>query len=145
MSQENINVVRRLFDVWNNKKTGDIDQLLTSDCRHHDPSSPEMGSGPQNYKKLIALYTTAFPDVRLTIEDIVDAGNKVAVRWSCTGTHQGPLNDITPTRKKIQITGTSTFLLDDEKIAEEWVNWDALGMLQQLGVVSQSMGTARAA
>lgn len=146
MSQDNVTAVRRLFDeVWNKRNVAAVDQILRFDYRHHDPSTPDLGIGSENYKRIMALYTRAFPDLQLTIDDIVDSGEKVAVRWTATGTHEGELNEIAPTRKKVSIAGISILLFEDGKVAEEWVNWDALGMLQEFGVVPRSFKTAKAA
>ena len=59
------------------------------------------------------------------------------VRWTARGTHQGELLGITPTGKKFSITGISFLRIANGKIAEQWVNWDTLGLLQQLGAVPQ--------
>jgi steroid delta-isomerase-like uncharacterized protein len=146
MSQENINAVHRLFEeAWNKRNIGAVDHILKFDYRRHDPSTPDMGIGSENYKRIVELYTSAFPDLQLTIEDIVDSGDKLAVRWTAIGTHEGPLNEIAPTRKKVSIRGMSIFLFEDGMVQEEWLNWDALGMLQQFGVVPQTFKTAKAA
>ena len=68
---------------------------------------------------------------------MVVEGDKVATRWVSTGTHQGELQGIAPTGKNISITGISVARFANGKIAEEWANWDALGMMKQLGIISQ--------
>ena len=56
-------------------------------------------------------------------------------RWSCRGTHKGDLNGIAPTGKQFNITGVTIARLSNGKLVEGYVNWDALGLMQQLGVV----------
>jgi steroid delta-isomerase-like uncharacterized protein len=146
MTEQNANVVRRLIeDVWNKRNIEVVETLLTPDTRIYDPNTPEVGSGPEAYRKVFALYTNAFPDVRLTINDLIDGGDKVVVRWNAKGTHSGNLGDIAPTNRQLDITGTTTFRVTNGKIAEQWLNWDALGMLQQLGVVPKTQTPAKAA
>jgi steroid delta-isomerase-like uncharacterized protein len=138
MSEANKNVVRRLFEeVWNNGYLHVADELFAPNYIHHDASTPDVGRGPESEKKRATLYRTAFPDLRLTAEDIIAEGETVVARWSCHGTHRGDLNGITPTGKPITIYGVSIARFDNGKMVEGFVNWDALGLMQQLGVVPQ--------
>jgi steroid delta-isomerase-like uncharacterized protein len=138
MSEVNKNAVRRLFEeVWNKGYLPVAEQLFAPTYTHHDSSTPDFGRGSESEKKRATLYRTAFPDVRLTIEDIIAEGETVTARWSCHGTHKGDLNGIAPTGKQFTISGISIARFDSGKMVEGWVNWDALGMMQQLGVVPE--------
>jgi predicted ester cyclase len=75
--------------------------------------------------------------MRLTIEDIIAEGDKVIARWSCRGQHKGELNGIAPTGKQVAIPGVSVMRFAGGKMVEGYVNWDALGLMQQLGVVPE--------
>jgi len=145
MSESNKNVVRRLFEeVWNKGNLQVTDELFTPNYSHHDASTPDVGRGPESEKKRATLYRTAFPDIRLTIEDIIAEGETVTARWSCRGTHKGDLSGIAPTGKQFNITGVSIARFTNGKMSEGWVNWDALALMQQLGVVPE-LGKAKAA
>ena len=145
MSDANKNVVRRLFEeVWNKGNLLVADELFAENYSHHDSSTPEFGRGPESEKKRATLYRTAFPDVRLMIEDIIAEGETVTARCSCKGTHKGDLRGIAPTGKQFTISGISVARFTDGKMVEGWVNWDALGLMQQLGVVAE-VGKAKAA
>jgi steroid delta-isomerase-like uncharacterized protein len=145
MSEANKNVVRRLFEeFWNKGNLSVADELFAPNYTHHDPSTPDFGLGPESEKKRAALYRTAFPDVRLTIESLIAEGETVMARWSCRGTHKGDLSGIAPTGKPFTISGVSIARLANGKMAEGWVNWDALGLMQQLGVVPE-LAKAKAA
>ncbi len=138
MSDTNRNVVRRLFDeVWTKGNLPVADQLFASTYTHHDPSTPDFGRGPESEKLRATLYRTAFADFRLTIEDLTAEGEIVTARWSCRGTHKGDLNGIAPTGKQFAISGISIARFISGKMVEGWVNWDALGLMQQLGVVPE--------
>jgi steroid delta-isomerase-like uncharacterized protein len=138
MSEGNKNVVRRLFEeLWNKGNLSVADELFSPNYAHHDPSTPDFGRGPETEKKRATLYRTAFPDLRLTIEDIIAEGETVTARWSCRGTHKGDLGGIAPTGKQFTISGVTIARLSNGKMAEGYVNWDALGLMQQLGVVPQ--------
>ena len=145
MSEGNKNAVRRLFEeVWNKGNLQVTDELFTPNYTHHDASTPDVGRGPESEKKRATLYRTAFPDLHLTIEDVIAEGETVMTRWSCRGTHKGDLSGIAPTGKQFTISGVSIARFANGKMAEGWVNWDALGLMQQLGVVPE-LGKAKAA
>jgi len=144
MSDTNKNIMRRLFDeVWNKGHQPVADELFAQNYSHHDSSTPDLGRGPESEKKRVALYRNAFPDIRLTIEDIISEGETVTARWSCHGTHKGDLNGIAPTGKQFTISGISIARFANGKMTEGWVNWDAVGMMQQLGIVTE-LGKAKA-
>ena len=143
MSEGNKNTVRRLFEeVWNKVNLQVTDDLFTPNYAHHDASTPDVGRGPESEKKRATLYRTAFPDLRLTVEDIIAEGETVVARWSCRGTHKGDLNGIAPTGKHVNITGISIARFTNGKMSEGFVNWDALSLMQQLGVVPE-LGKAK--
>ena len=145
MSELNKKVVRRLFEeVWNKGNLPLADELFAPNYEHHDASTPDVGRGPESEKKRATRYRTAFPDIRLNIEDIIAEGETVMARWSCRGTHKGDLGGIAPTGKQFNISGVSIARFANGKMAEGWVNWDALGLMQQLGVVPE-IGKAKVA
>ena len=106
----------------------------------HDPSVVAMGLGPQpleldGLKKFYDGLWKAFPDLRITIEDIVGEGETVAWRLSVTGTHEAEFRGVAPTGKKVTFTAQYVFRFRDGKIVERWTNLDRLGVLIQLGAV----------
>jgi len=136
MSENNKAIIRRLIEeFWNKGNQSLTDQLFTPNYTHHDSSTPDFGHGPESERKRATLYRTAFPDIHLTVEDIIAEGETVMTRWSCRGTHKGDLNGIAPTGKQFNITGVTIARLSNGKLVEGYVNWDALGLMQQLGVV----------
>jgi steroid delta-isomerase-like uncharacterized protein len=145
MSEQNKAIVRRLFEeLWNKGNLSVADELIAPAYEHHDASTPDVGRGPESEKKRVTLYRTAFPDMRLTIEDIVAEGETVMARWSCRGTHKGDLSGVAPTGKQFTISGVTIARLANGRMVEGWVNWDALGLMQQLGVVPE-LAKAKAA
>jgi steroid delta-isomerase-like uncharacterized protein len=147
MSEQNKTAVRRLFEeLWNNGNLQVADEIIAPTYQHHDASTPDLGKGPEGEKKRVNLYRTAFQDFRLNIEDLFAEGETVVARWSCRGSHKGDLNGIAPTGKQFAITGVTICRFTNGKIVEGFVNWDALGLMRQLGVVPEpvkSMAAAR--
>jgi len=80
------------------------------------------------------MFLGAFPDLHLTLEDIIAEGDKMVTRWTMRGTHQGASLGMPPTGKQCTMPGIGIFRLDGGKVAELWVIYDQLGMLQQLGM-----------
>src|ERR1700694_2538199 len=146
MSEVNKTIVRRLFEeVWNKGNLPVADELFAPNYTHHDPSTPDVGRGPESEKKRATLYRAAYPDLKLTIEDIIAEGEIVMARWSCRGTHKGDLRGIAPTGKQFTITGVSVARFTGGKMAEGWIHLDALGLMPQLGVVPELAKTKVAA
>ena len=138
--EENMAIVRRHSEVyWNEKRMDLASELHASDIVFYDADSPPL-HGRDAYDGFASTFLTAFPDLHFTIEEMFGAGDMVAQRWTCTGTHEGELMGIPPTGKPVVTTGIDIFRLADGKIVEEWVNWNTLSMLQQLGVIPPTGG-----
>lgn len=129
---------RKLYeDIMSQGNTVLIEQIFTDDYVNHDTSGPPGGwpRGPQGFYAVTGAYRGAFPDLHFTIEAQVAEGNRVVTRWSASGTNTGSLGGMPPTGKSVVVSGISIERVADGKIAESWVNFDQLGMLQQLGVI----------
>ena len=145
MSEGHKFVIRRSFEeLWNKGNLSLADELFAPNYEHHDASTLDFGRGPESEKKRATLYRTAFPDIQLTMEEVIAEGEIVMTRWSCRGTHKGDLSGIAPTGKQINISGVTIARLANGKMAESWVNWDALGLMQQLGIVPELAKTKAA-
>jgi steroid delta-isomerase-like uncharacterized protein len=85
--------------------------------------------------QLMLALRSAFPDLHFEIQELVTSEDKVVVRWTATGTHQGQLLGIAPTGKSITVMGTSFYRLAGNQLVDECTVWDTMGMMQQLGVI----------
>ena len=133
--EENKALIRRGFwEVWNQRKLDVINETFAKDYVGHITGSPDI-NGPNGYKQLITMYINAFPDHQFKIEDQFGEGDKVVTRWTATSTHKGELMGIPPTGKQSTVTGITINRISDNKVVEEWSNWDSLSMWQQLGVI----------
>ncbi|SRR5579885_2812279 len=132
--EENKSVVRQFFATFGSPSS--VDALLTPSYVHHDPAlPPEMQHGREAYKQVVAMFNSAFPDLQTTVEDLIAEGDMVAARWTWRGTHRGAFQGIPPTGKLVGGPGLSIHRLADGKIVEGWFSFDALGLMQQLGVI----------
>ena len=136
MSEQNKAVIRRLIDeVWNRRAFDVADELFAPEAIIYENGVALPGSGQAAVKELIGAICVAFPDIRITIDDMIATEDKVVLRWSSLGTHQGVIQGIAPTNRKVAANGIAIYRFADGKVVEEWMNTDQLGILKQLGVV----------
>jgi predicted ester cyclase len=139
MSEENKALVRRYFEeIWDKGNLDLIDELFTTNFVRHGPTGTEGEvRGLEGFKGLVTMYRTAFPDLRVPIEDLIAEGDRVVSRWTAYGTHQGELMGNAPTGNQATVTGIIVDRISGAKIEEEWVDYDTLHLMQQIGAVPQ--------
>ena len=134
-TDDNRTLTQRFYEeVWNKGNLDAVDDLMTSDFVDH-AAPPGFPSGPEGAKQVFTMYRNAFPDFRLSVEDLIAEDDRVVARWVTQGTHQGELMGIPPTGKPVTVTGIDVFRIAGGKIAEHWAEFDMLGLMQQLGVI----------
>jgi steroid delta-isomerase-like uncharacterized protein len=134
--EENEAIMHRWIDAWNEGNVDAVDEFVSDAFVHHDPNALEV-RGPEAEKQLMAMYLSAFPDLHFAIENVVAEGDKVVLLYTIRGTHKGALMGIPPKNRQVTLTATETYCLAGGKIEEQWVNMDALGMMQQLGAIPE--------
>jgi steroid delta-isomerase-like uncharacterized protein len=136
MQEENKAIVRRYFqEILDGGNLDLVDEIFEPQYVLHDPSSPQEVRGVEGTKRFVGMFRSAFPDIAHSIEDQIAEGDKVVTRLRARATHTGDLMGIPPTGKGVTIEGTSIWRIADGKIGECWFNYDALGLMRQLGVV----------
>ena len=132
---ENKSIATRFLEEVINKGNQSLaDELVASDFIDHNPL-PGLSPDRDGFKQSFVIFHSTFPDMHYAIEDLIAEDDKVVVRWRATGTQKGELMGIPPTGKSIAVTGVDVFRISNGKIAELWLNWDQLGMMQQLGAI----------
>jgi steroid delta-isomerase-like uncharacterized protein len=135
-TEENKAITRRfLEEIFTGGNLELVDELFAPDFILHDSSVPQEVRGVEALKQYITMYRAAYPDTHFTVEDQIAEGNEVVTRWTGQGTHQGELMGIPPTGNQVTVTGIEVDRVSGGKIEESWVSYDALGMMQQLGIV----------
>jgi len=135
-TDENIQLMRRWFqEVWNEGRTETVHELFHPDgvARGQRTSEAEI-RGPEEFVKFVREIRGAFPDIKVQVDDVFGAGDKVVLRWSGTMTHTGDSLGIPPTGRTVRSRGISIARFADGKVVEGWDCWDQLGMLEQIGV-----------
>ncbi len=137
MSEQNVALLRRWFDeVWNQGRLETIHELFAADGVGIGQSGSDVViRGPQEFETFVQGLRAAFPDIHVTAEDVLDAGDKVVMRWSATMTHRGDGLGVPASGKQVRITGISIARIANGKIVEGWDNWDQLKMMREIGAI----------
>jgi steroid delta-isomerase-like uncharacterized protein len=108
-----------------------LHELIAPDHVSHLPTGDHYG--PEGVRIDIAGFRAAFPDLTLTIHDLFDASDTVVYRFTARGTHQGPFLGVPATGKRVRVDGIGIDRFRDGKMVERWVQYDSVGLLQQIG------------
>ena len=119
------------------------DELLAANCIDHGGESGPGGTGreagaargPEGIKGVVRWLRGAFPDLAYEIEDVLGDGDRVAIRCTARGTHQGEFLGRPPTGRSFAVQQIHMFRVSDGRIAEHWAARDDVGMMRQLGLV----------
>ena len=124
------------FNIWVSGNLSLVDEVYSPELIRHEAGHDDI-VGIEAYKEIIMISRTAFPDINLSIDEIFIKDDKAIYRFTITGTHTGPFltpfGEIPPTGKKIDISCFEIDRIVDGKIVEEWVYYDNLTALAQLG------------
>jgi steroid delta-isomerase-like uncharacterized protein len=135
--EDNKTIGRRWFEeVWNQRSTEAIDRRMAADCVVHglEQSGRDL-NGPAEFKPFHQAFLNAFGDLHITVDDVIEEGDRIAIRWTATGRHTGDGLGFPATNKQMHVSGVTIARIRDGKLVEGWNNFDALTMLQQLGAV----------
>ena len=121
-------------EIWRTGNANLIDEHMAPNYVLHKPPT---GFAPdrEGLKAIVHAMRSAFPDLRMTVEDVVAEGDKVVQRRLYEGTHKGELFGIPASGQSVSVSQITVSRVADGKFVEEWAETDFLGMLQQLGVV----------
>jgi steroid delta-isomerase-like uncharacterized protein len=135
MTSEPEALARAFYEPFN---TGDMelyDEVLAPDWKDHPLHFPEQGPGREPWKQVVAYFRTSAPDLYVVNEDILVGGDKVAVRSTFRGTHQGELFGLPPTGKPIEAMAIDFHRIENGLIAETWHVEDYRTVFNQIGVI----------
>jgi len=127
--------IRPWLEGLNRGDVSAAEETFAPNCVVHITGSPEPLRGPAAFAQFVGGMIAAFPDVRFEVEDQVESGDTVVVRWRAEGTHTRPLGDIPPTAKRARVDGIALDRLVGGKVVERWEQWAQPAMLRQLGLM----------
>jgi predicted ester cyclase len=140
---QNKALVRRFFEeAWIRGNVAAIDEVMATNYVEH-PLPSGLPPGPEGLKQLIVAYRTAFPDLKIILDDIFAEGEMVAFRWSARGTHLGNWLGIPPTGNHVTGTGITIFRIAGGKVVESWTSIDMSPSEEELRWSAEGSGWAR--
>lgn len=119
-------------EVMNKGDLSVVDELLSPDFVEHEPMPPGTPAGREGCKAFFAMFHKAFPDTKVTIDQLIAEGDKVVALETWTGTNKGPFMGAPATGKTVSFQCVDIVLMKDGKAVEHWGAADRLGMMQQL-------------
>jgi steroid delta-isomerase-like uncharacterized protein len=137
MTETNKALVRRWFrEVWNEGRETTIDELFAESGVAYGLGEGEAEvRGPAQLKPFVRNLRGSLPDVKISIQDIIAAEDKVVVRVLLEGTHSGSGLGVRPTGRRVRISGVIVFRVAKGQFVEGWNSWDQLGLLRQIGAL----------
>ncbi len=131
----NKDLVRRFAqEVLNDGNMAALEELVAADLVNHSPP-PGVPADREGLRAFVLGQRAAFPDFQMTVEDLIAEADKVVLRFTARGTHQGTFAGIPPTGKQVSISGINIYRVAGGKIVEAWAERDTFGMLRQLGAI----------
>ena len=136
MSEENKAAFRRIANAFSTGDLSIFDEVMAPQYVEHNPT-PGQAPGTEGLKQMATMMRTGFPDIQVTIEDLIAEGDKVVGRVTARGTHRGEFMGTAPTNKAITMEEIHIVRFSQGKMVEHWGVEDALGLMQQLGLVPE--------
>ena len=136
-AEENKAVIRRWIEAYNERDLEAEAAVLAPGLVVHVPAAPGPLEGLEAWRQFSGSFAEAFPDLRLTVQDIAAEGDTVAARVAFRGTHRGEFQGIPPTGKEVAFSSMEFNRMVDGKVEEHWVELDLFGLMQQLGAIPE--------
>ena len=140
---ENATVVRRYLEEFFGAGNAAVaEAIVAPDAVFREPT--QVLEGRAALIERLAAFHRAFPGLRCVVDDFVASGDRVAARWTMTGTHAGPFGAFPPTGQPVTMRGIGIYRLAERRIVEVWGCHDTLGAAQQLGATVTPPGQGAA-
>jgi steroid delta-isomerase-like uncharacterized protein len=123
--------------AWNAHDVQKVASFYAPDYEEIDVAQTGSLRGRDNVGKRLAYYLRAFPDLRVTVDDIIVDNNRVALYWTWHGTHRGAFMRIPPTGRAVSVRGTSLMTMKDGLIQRAERIWDLAGLLRSIGLLPE--------
>jgi steroid delta-isomerase-like uncharacterized protein len=131
-----INIVKAHYDAWNARDYDAISRGLSGDFLFESDAVPAPVRGREGMKQFARTYLTAFPDLRFTIQEIIESGGTVVAEWTATGTQRGELYGLPPTGRYATVRGCNIYHFDGDEAIRSRSFWDTATLMRQLGALA---------
>ena len=130
MAEQNKELIRQFYtELINQRKIELVDQIISPDFDDH----AAQGRGLEQFKALYSTMVAIFPDIRVSLEDLIAEGDKVVARVEISARQAKSFRGFPPADKQVTYSGMDIFRIEDGKVVERWTQRDFLGMLERLG------------
>jgi len=126
-----------LMQAWNDHDMLRVMSFYAPDHEEIDVGQSEPEIGTRSVRLKMALYLRAFPDMHMTLDDLLVESNRAALFWTLRGTHRGVFLRIPPTRRVVNVSGTSLIKVDAGQVCRTTRIWDMAGMLRCIGLLPE--------
>ena len=137
-ADQNRETVRRIFEEGiNNRNFTYFDEAIAPNYANH--SMPAPSPGPEGLRQVVGTFVSGFPDMQITLEDLIADGDRVCTRGAWRGTHTGEFMGIPATGRKIEVPYIDIWRMENGKAVDNWVQMDMMAMMHQLGLMPEEM------
>jgi steroid delta-isomerase-like uncharacterized protein len=137
MTNKLLPYIQILTDAWNSYDLERVLPYYSEDYEAVDIGEPQVQRGREAVREMLIRYWKAFPDLRFRVTGTVAEQNRIAISWSAEGTHHGPIMNIPPTGRKVQVRGVSIIDVKDGLVTRGQYIWDLAGMLRHMGLLPE--------
>jgi len=128
-------LARDLIAAWNEHDARKVASYFDESYTGDDVSVAGQFHGPRDVRKYVLYNLLGFPDLHFEVHETISQGDKVAIVWTVTGTHQGKVMNIPATGARVEAKGISVITVRDGKIVHSLRVWDVAGMLRHIGLL----------
>ena len=136
-TEDNTALIRRMEEeIFNKRHVDAIDEFISPEyaLRTAPKGAP---AGRDAVRESMSMYLAGFPDLHVSVDELLAVDDKVVARLTYTGTHSGELFGMSPTQRRVAVHQFAIYRISDGKVVEEWEISDQLGLMQQLGVIPE--------
>ena len=137
MTHNILSYVKSLTKAWNSHELEQVLPCYSEEYEGVDIGEAKIQHGREAVREMLLRYWKAFPDLRFTVRSTVAEGNRIAISWLAEGTQQGPIMNIPPTGRKVEIRGVSIIDVKDGLVVHGEYIWDLAGMLRHMGLLPE--------
>ena len=134
IEEQNKALIRECFEDWNKGRSEAFMEKTTPDYAYYTPSGNPNPLSREQAVENVKVFWKGFPDLKISIEEIIAKGDRLTTRFIIRGTHEGEFMGIPATGKKIELSAIIISRVENGKFVEEWEEMDIMGLMMQIGM-----------
>ncbi len=132
-------IATNLLHAYNSHDLDQAASLYSQDYEGIDVARPEPQRGPEGIRASLAGYFSAFPDLSMTEDEVIETADRIVQIWTARGTHRGTFMNIPPSGRRVTIHGISVLAIDAAagQVRRGYYIWDVAGLLRSIGLLPE--------